>query len=251
MTVAKPDRAESERIIRLAVSIAFRVLLVVLAVGLVAWWLFLVRGVLVIAFLALIVAAAIHAPVVALERRGLRRALAILVVYVLLVGAVFLLLALVVPPLVDQGRALAADLPRLVGSLSDTVNGILAQLGLSAGAGGLDTILGQLGTVGGVLARIPGVVVGFLSALASVTFLSALMILERDRARTWAMRFVASGDRPALDKLLRKAADRLGSYVRGQLLIMTVTGVGSCVGLTLIHVPFRLPPGTFRFLPSA
>jgi predicted PurR-regulated permease PerM len=77
------------------------------------------------------------------------------------------------------------------------------------------------------------------------------MILERDRARTWTMRFVAPHDRPALDGLLRKAAERLGAYVRGQLLIMGVTGVGSFVGLTIIGVPFALPLAIFAFLTEA
>jgi predicted PurR-regulated permease PerM len=248
---AAAGRAENERTVRLAASIAFRVSVVVLLVGLAAWWLYLVRDVLVTGFLALIIAAAIAAPVAGLERRGIRRVLAVVLVYLALIGVVVLMLALLVPPLVSQGRAFADDLPAIVGSLSDRVDALLAQIGLSSGAGGLDSILGQLGSVGGVLARVPGVVVGFLSALLLVTFLSALMILERDRARRWAMRFVAPADRAAWDGILRKAADRLGAYVRGQLLIMLVTGVGSYVGLTLIGVPFALPLGIFAFLTEA
>src|SRR6185503_14720155 len=160
-------------------------------------------------------------------------------------------LALLVPPLAAQAGELATGLPSIIGSLSNLLNSLLAQVGLSSSAGALDSIIGQLGSLGSILARIPGVVVGFLSALLLVTFLSALMVLERDRARAWLMRFVAPTDRPALDGLLRKAADRLGSYVSGQLLIMLVTGVGSFVGLTLIGVPFALPLGIFAFLTEA
>ncbi len=240
-----------QRTLRLATSIAFRVALVVLLVGLAAWWLYLVREVLVTGFLALVIAAAIHGPVAALEARGLRRVVAVLIVYLALVAVVVVLLALLVPPLVSQARGFANDLPAIIGSLSAGLNSILAQLGLSSGAGVLDTILGQIGSVGGVLARIPGVVIGFLSALVLVTFLSALMILEGDRARAWTMRFVAPADRPAWDGVLRKAVGRLGAYVRGQLLIMLVTGVGSYVGLTLIGVPFALPLGIFAFLTEA
>jgi putative heme transporter len=246
-----PDRQDDARITRLATGIALRAAVVVLLVLLAAWWLYLVREVLVVAFLALIIAAAIHAPVAALEARGLRRVLAVLIVYLVLFALVGVLLALLIPPLVTQARAFAADLPNIIGRLSADVNALLAQLGLSSGANVVDSILGQLGSLGGLLARIPGVAVGFLSALLLVTFLSALMILERDRARTWSMRFVAPHDRPAWDSLVRKAADRLGAYVRGQLLIMMVTGVGSYVGLTLIGVPFALPLGIFAFLTEA
>ena len=243
--------SDDQRILRLATGITFRAVVVVLFVGLAAWWLYLVRGVLVTGFLALIIAAAIHAPVAALEARGIRRIFAVLIVYLVLIVAIGVLLALLIPPLIEQARAFAADLPNIIGRLSTDVNAILAQLGLAGGSNLVDQLLGQLGSLGGALARIPGVVVGFLSTMLLVTFLSALMILERDRARTWSMRFVATHDRPAWDSLLRKAAHRLGSYVRGQLLIMLVTGVGSYVGLTLIGVPFALPLGIFAFLTEA
>ena len=244
-------RTGDARTIRLATSIAVRVAIVVILVGLAAWWLYLVRDVIVTALLALLVAAAIHAPVANLEGRGVRRVFAIAIVYLALIGTVALLLALLVPPLAAQAGELATGLPSIIGSLSNLLNSLLAQVGLSSSAGALDSIIGQLGSLGSILARIPGVLIGFVSALVLVTFLSALMVLERDRARAWLMRFVAPADRPALDGLLRKAADRLGSYVSGQLLIMLVTGVGSFVGLTLIGVPFALPLGIFAFLTEA
>ena len=251
MASSTPDRQDDARLARLATGIAVRAAVAVLLVGLAAWWLYLVREVLVVAFLALIIAAALHAPVAALEARGLRRIFALVVVFVVLFAVVGLLLALLIPPLVTQARAFAADLPNIISRLSADVNALLAQLGLSSEGNFIDSILGQLGSLGGLLTRIPGVAISFLSTLLLVTFLSALMILERDRARAWSMRFVAARDRPAWDSLIRKAGDRLGAYVRGQLLIMLVTGVGSYIGLTLIGVPFALPLGIFAFLTEA
>ena len=248
----KASAANDQRKLRLATSIAFRASVVVLLVALAAWWIYLVREVVVLGLLALVIAAAINGPVVALQRRGVPRIGAVLIVYLGLFAVVGVMLAVIVPPLLAQAGALTSDLPGLLGELSARVNAFLAQFGLAAGGGNLvDVVLGQLGSVGGVIARIPGVIVGFLAALVLITFMSALMVLERERARDWVMRFVAPHDRPLADDLLHKAGFRLGAYVRGQLLIMLVTGVGSWVGLTLIGVPFALPLGIFAFLTEA
>ena len=249
--MTKATAADDQRKLRLATSIAFRASVVVLLVALAAWWIYLVREVVVLGLLALVIAAAINGPVAALQRRGVPRIGAVLIAYLSLFTVVGVMLAVIVPPLLAQAGALAQDLPGRLSELSSRVNAFLAQFGLSAGGNLVDVILGQLGSVGGTLARIPGVAVGFLAALILITFMSALMVLERERARDWIMRFVAPHDRPLLDDLLHKAGFRLGAYVRGQLLIMLVTGVGSWVGLTLIGVPFALPLGIFAFLTEA
>jgi len=245
------DRELDRRLLRLVPSVAFRATVVVLLTVWVAWLIYLVREVLVIAFLALVIAAAIHAPVAVLQRRGLGRIVAVLVVYLTLLGVVGAMLAIVVPPLLAEAREFAEDLPVLLAELSARVDAFLAQFGLSVSGNVFDTILGQLGNVGSVLARIPGVVVGFVAALVMITFLSALMILERERAHGFVIGLVSPADRPLADRLLQKAGGRLGAYVRGQLLIMLVTGVGSWLGLTLIGVPFALPLGIFAFLTEA
>lgn len=242
---------DDARTVRLATSIAFRASIVVLLVGLAAWWIYLVREVIVLGLLALIIAAAIHGPVSTLQRRGVPRIGALLIVYLTLIAIVGVMLGVIIPPLLAQAGDLGANLPLLLGELATRLDDLLALFGLAAGGNLVDLLLGQVGSVGGVLARIPGVIVGFLAALLLITFLSALMILERDRARAWVMRFVAPGDRPLLDGLLQKAGFRLGAYVRGQLLIMFVTGFGSWLGLTLIGVPFALPLGIFAFLTEA
>lgn len=251
MAAMTDERDLERRVLRLVPSIAFRAAVVVLLVAWAAWLLYLVREVIVIALLALIIAAAIHAPVAALERRGLPRIAAVVAVYALLIGAVGVMLAIVVPPLLSQASEFADDLPSILGELSARADAFLAQFGLSTNGGIVDTILGQIGSIGGALARIPGIVVGFLTALSVITFLSALILLERERAHRWGMRFVARADEALAERLLQKVATRLGAYVRGQLLIMTVTGTGSWLGLTLIGVPFALPLGIFAFLTEA
>jgi len=84
-----------------------------------------------------------------------------------------------------------------------------------------------------------------------VIFLSALMLIERDRARAWALEFVDERDREALVGVARNALLRLGAYVRGQLLVMAIIGLGSSLGMLVLSVPFAVPLGALSFITAA
>jgi predicted PurR-regulated permease PerM len=91
-----------------------------------------------------------------------------------------------------------------------------------------------------------------------VIFLSALILLERDRARAYLLNFVDERDQEAVLDSARRALAKLGAYVRGQLLVMTVIGLGSALGMILVGylvrgapLPFAVPLGALSFLTAA
>lgn len=234
----------------MAVPITLRATAVILGVLAALWLAYSIRDVLVLAFLALIVAAAMGGPVALIQRR-LPRLAAIAAVYAGLILLVTLTLAIVVPPLVSELAALASSLPSIAQDVTDRVRPVLERYGLLDGGGVVDLILQQAGNMGGLVSQVPFAVAGFLAGLATVTALSAIMLVERERAETWGMRFIHPDARDGLRDLLGKAAARLGAYVRGQLAIMTVTGVASGLGLVLIGVPYALPLGLLAFVTEA
>jgi putative heme transporter len=72
------------------------------------------------------------------------------------------------------------------------------------------------------------------------------------------MNFVEEQDRDAVMESARKALLKLGAYVRGQLLVMTVIGVGSFLGLVVVGlfldgepIPFAVPLGALSFITAA
>jgi predicted PurR-regulated permease PerM len=77
------------------------------------------------------------------------------------------------------------------------------------------------------------------------------MLIERDRARGWLLEFVDRRDEEAIIGVSRNALLRLGAYVRGQLLVMALIGVGSAVGMTILGVPFAVPLGALSFVTAA
>lgn len=242
-------------------GIAFRASLVVLGVVLGAYLVYELRLLLVLVFLAILLASGLYGAVRFFER-FVPRILAVLISYILLIGAIGLALFIIFPPLVRQAVDLADDFPALVDQLR---TGAIELIDGIAGAGQGESIINSL-TSGagsglpeiGSLLSVPLTVAGIIANLVIVLFLSALMLIERDKSRDYLLRFVKESDREAAMESARRALLKLGAYVRGQLLVMTVIGMGSFIGLVVVGLivqgaplPFAVPLGALSFITAA
>ncbi len=143
-----------------------------------------------------IVAAGVHGPAGWLEERGLPRLAAVLITYLALIALLVTMLILAVPPLLGQLSELARDLPEIGQMLVDRLRPILDLFGVQWDATrALEFVAGQLGDLSGALTGLPLAVITVVGNLVTIMFLSALMLLERDRAQAWSLRFVAESDR--------------------------------------------------------
>ncbi|MBA2634919.1 MAG: AI-2E family transporter [Chloroflexi bacterium] len=248
VTVVEPAEPRS------VAGITFRASLVVVGVVLAAYLLYQLRLLLILVFLAILLAAGLYG-VVRFFERFLPRVLAVLISYVLLIGLFALVLFLIFPPLVRQVVELVDDAPRIAEDLRD---GAISLIDGIAGAGRGEEIVNSLtsGAQGslpelGSLLSVPLTLAGILTNALVVIFLSALMLIERDRTRGWALEFVDERDRDALVGVSRNALLRLGAYVRGQLLVMAIIGIGSSAGMLVLGVPFAVPLGALSFATAA
>jgi putative heme transporter len=247
VVVAEPEEPRS------IAGITFRASLVVVGVVLAAYLLFQLRLLLILIFLAILLAAGLYGAVRFFER-FLPRIVAVLVSYVLLIGVFVLVVFLIFPPLVRQVVEFADDLPALGDRLRE---GAIALIEPVAGGRG-EEIIDSL-TEGaqdaapelGSLLSVPLTLASILTNMIVVIFLSALMLIERDRARGWVLEFVDERDREAVIGVSRNALLRLGAYVRGQLMVMAIIGVGSGIGMWVLGVPFAVPLGALSFITAA
>lgn len=241
-------------------GITLRASLVVVGVVLVAYVLYQLRLLLVLAFLSILLASGIYG-VVRFFERFLPRVAAVLLSYLLLIGAFALVLFLIFPPLVRQAVEFTDDLPSLITSLREDAVTALDSVSTGQGEEIVDTLTAgaddALPEVGSLLS--PALtVLGIFTNLLVVVFLSALMLLERDRARGYLLNFVEEQDRVAVLDSARRALLRLGAYVRGQLLVMSIIGGGSGLGLVLVGlvlngepVPFAVPLAALSFITAS
>lgn len=103
--------------------------ILLLAAGLIVllWFIFEVRGVLLLFAFALILTLALNAPVASLERRGVPRVPAALIVLVVVAGALALVGWFVIPRFVREATALVLALPDFVISFTNQLSSLLEE----------------------------------------------------------------------------------------------------------------------------
>jgi predicted PurR-regulated permease PerM len=193
----------------------------------------LAAKVLVLVFIALLLASALE-PFVGYIRGhvNLGRGATILIVYAGFFAAVVVLLLLVVPgainqfndigvrltPLLDNARAWAATIePRaLSASLGELIDAL--QEAIRPRGGGEAPDASEVLEVGVTVADL---VISVVSMLALVFF----WLTEHARLQRWTLAFVPADRRAGAREAWNEIESRLGSWVRGQLILMGTMGV--------------------------
>jgi len=182
-----------------------------------------------------------------MHKRGVPRGLAISIVYLVLLLIVVGLAALVLPPLIRQGRDLVsalADTIRQPGGLNGALEDLARQYGaegylktLRAQAGALP---GQLSSAAGPLLRVTRGIVGSITALISVLLIAFFLLLDGAGFVKTGLRLVAPAQRPRLRRLLEQSAHAVYGYISGNLTISLIAGVGAFVAMAVLHVRYAV-----------
>ena len=204
-----------------------------------------VRAVLGLICIALFLAVSLGPAVDFLERKAkVPRAPAILTSFLALFLAIFIVGSLVVPPVVDQVKQLADDIPSYIDDLrtNDTIReyddkyDITAKLREQA-----DTLPSRLATAAGALRA---VTVGVFSAIIQlVTVLTIAFFLLKDGGRIvgWLLAQMHPQRRQRAERVANDVYRSTAGYVAGALTIASICGITTYIVLTILGVPFSVP----------
>jgi predicted PurR-regulated permease PerM len=203
----------------------------------------LVRGPLLLVLIAAFLAVALGPPVAFFERRGIPRALAILLVYLLIAAGVFGIGLLIVPPIVDQVDQLTKDLPGYIDDLRrshtfrdyDDRYHITRELQDQAAR-----LPSRLDDAAGAL---QSVTVGVFSALLKlVTVLTMTFFFLLDGRRLVDFLLAQAGSHEPRFRIVADDIYRsVGGYVAGNIIISVCAGLTTWLTLELLGVPFSVP----------
>ena len=231
-----------------------RVVLIVVAVVLTLWLMYLLRRPLTWIFIASFVAIAVSGPVNVLSRR-MRRGFAVAIVYLVLILTPFALIALLVPPIVTQANNLVQNLPEYADEVTRFVNenDRLRQLQddyditgrIEEAAGELPS---RLGDAAGVLGDIGVGLVNSIFAAVTIIVLSIFMLSSGRRFMDAWIREYQPDREEWWNRLFERIGNAIGNYVAGALLQATIAGVTSYIMLLILGIDFALPLAVIVFL---
>jgi predicted PurR-regulated permease PerM len=167
------------------------------------------------------------------------RWVAILVIYIAVVGVIALIGLMVIPPLVAQGVALWEKIPDefnrfqsfLIRYKLMTHRITLAEAVQNAPSGS------GTNAVGTVLVALSSAF-GGVFALITILILSFYLLIEAQSMFDYLMRFVPAGRRGDVATAAREAVVKVSAWLRAQFVLAGVMGTFAAVGLGLMGVPY-------------
>lgn len=190
----------------------------------------LVRELLFSLFIAFMVMSVVKPLVIRLEKKGIRRSLSAFFIFVLLFTIIGLTFYFIIPPLVSDLTAFAKSFAYLLENADPSLR---------------QYIDGK--SIGTYIPNITNRVIPFISNIFSnivfaitTLFFSLYFILDEHFLKAFLQKFMKQEDTDRIVRIMDGAEKRLGSWFYAEIILMTLVGTTTYIGLTLIGVKHAL-----------
>lgn len=220
------------------IEISHRTIVFTISLLIGIWALVQVRSVLLQLYVAFILMTGLNPLVEKLSAIKIPRTVAIVIVYFGLLGTIVGVLAGIIPPFVDQTSTLLNRFPQILSSLG---------LPTIVGTNLVDQI-GKLGSIpGGVVKISVAVFTNILQVVAVLVLTFYLLLARRNLDESLVVLFGVDRKEKAR-RLIDMLEKRLGGWVLGELILMTIIGVLTYIGLRILDIHYALPLAIFAGL---
>lgn len=205
------------------------------------------RSVLILIVVALFLAVGLNPVVESLTRRGMRRGMAIAIVFVVVIGAFVGFGFAVVPPVIEQTQAFVKELPnylddlrgnRTIRQFDNDYHVIEKAKAYVTGPDLGQRVFGGLLGVGRVV--VSTVFSAFSLLIMTLYFLAALPSMKRQ-----AYQLVPASRRERVTLLTDEILVRIGGFVSGALTVAFIAATTSYIFLLILGLPYALALAVF------
>lgn len=234
---------------RMTIDISMRAILKVVGVLLGLWLLYLIHEIVLLVFFVIIVVMAL-APIVDRWSKRMPRALAVGIIFLIAVGVISLVIGLLIPPLIAEVSDLASNLPLYTQKINSLFSNIVTTNpeSLTITERALQSIAGQLSRLSqGLFQTTIGILGGFVSFLTMLV-LSVYLLLEEKGIRHFFISLLPIEQKEHVVNAIDKVGQKLGAWLRSQLLLMVIIGLVTGLWTTLLGLPYALTLGLWAGL---
>lgn len=201
----------------------------------VAFLMYQVQGILIGIFMAYIIMASMHPFVRTLRRYKVPKIVAIVLIYAIVIAFIVLLVIPILPFFVSQIQALFKAIPEYLETLS-------IAFGIELNTSTIQSYISPtVGSISQNAFSITGKVFGGIFSVLTIFILSFYLLLDRERLGRETPNILPSEYREKARLTIHLVEEKLGAWLRGQVVLSLVIGVITWLVLTALGIPFALP----------
>lgn len=199
------------------------------------WFLIQIREILVSIFMSYIIMSAVLPLVEDLKKTGMPKVFAVLIPYLAIVSLIIALLISLVPFASSQIVSLANIFPRYLDRSANI-------LGFQIDPKQVESYFnGQLSTIGSNAIGLTKTVFGGFFSLITIFIVSFYWLMYYDAFRKFVGNLFPHHLHDDVRGTLDRVNDKLGAWLRGEIVLMFCIGLMSWIALMLLRVPYAIP----------
>jgi len=241
------------------INISIASILRVIGFFLLLWFLYIIKDILVAIFVAMLLATALGPIVGSMQKRGIPRPLAVVVIYLVLLSVLGGIVALLIPPLTEQIQQAAKNFPMLWERFiqlfsSENVRVYSERLEVKESIGNaLESLQSMFGQSASSVYSFASTIFGNIVSVILVFVLTFYFIIEEGAIKKGFRAFTPPKYQPYLNDLITRMQDRIGRWLRGMMILVLIVGGMTLVGLRILDVKYFLLlaiiAGMFELIP--
>ncbi|MBU0997933.1 AI-2E family transporter [Patescibacteria group bacterium] len=196
------------------------------------WFLFFIKDIIFAIFISILLMSIFNPLVTRFTSWKIPRFIAVLITYILVLGMFGFSIAWIIPPLIEQTTNFVNNIPVFLKNLgwTDFINSNI-----------LNSFMSQIGALPSQAVKFGVSVFSNIISILSVLVLSFYFLLYRSKLND-QLAFIFGEDRKAqVGKIIDEVEIKLGSWARGEIILMFFIGLLTYIGLLILGVPFALP----------
>lgn len=226
---------------RLIIDISTKTIIKVLGVLLFLVFLYAVRDVVAIVLVSVIIVAAMSPLIEKFKKVKIPRSVSVLGIYIIFFGTIGLLASLIIPQLATQLKEVSKGVPQFVGKVNEVFGSIPQYEKISQGIEtSLNNISDNLTSSATnffvVIFKIFGGIATFFAILVLVFYMSA----AEGEIKAFFKSLVPKDYEEKFHKIGDKVQKKIGSWVRGEAILMLTVGTLSFIGLKFLGIKYAL-----------